>query len=222
MRRPWAASAAITLCIAAVGMPTLAQEPSTEIGDGTGVLTVTVLDFPWEQFSGQELGGLVTAPSPEGFFEGVFLPVDGTIRAAIPGLSAQPGGVRQDPAAGSVGWSSSVTAQLQLDGQPVQLGPGVYTLWLTLGEADCFAGWNTTCEWVCRTSFDLRSDEDIWIAVGAVRVEPLIGVVGSLTCPVLNVAHHPPPEPPSEGRDGRVASGTVRPRHRRITLRGDR
>jgi hypothetical protein len=203
MRQMWAAAAAISACIGLGALAAQAQEPSPEVwavpqslitGGGTGVLTVTVIGVPWEQSSGQELGGLVTAPSPEG----VFLPVDGSIRAAIPGPSAQPGEVRHDPVAGEVGWLSSVTAQLQLDGQPVQLGPGVYTLWLTLGEADCFAGWNTTCAWVCRTSFDLRSDEDIWIAVEAVRMEPLTGVVGSLTCPVLNVAHRPPPVPPSE------------------------
>lgn len=194
MLRPWAASAAIIVSIALSGVPALAYEPPTEMGDDTGVLTVTVSDFAWEQFSGKELGGFVTSPSPEG----VFLPVDGTISASIPGPSAQPGGVTHDPVAGDVGWSSSVTAQLQLDGQPVQLGSGVYTLWLTLGGPDCFAGWNTTCEWVCRTSFDLRSGEDIWIAVGAVRVEPLPRVVGSLSCPVGLVAHRPPPVPSFE------------------------
>jgi hypothetical protein len=186
MRGPWAASGAIILCIALGAMPALAQEPSTEIGDGSGVLTVTVIDFPWEQFSGKELGGLVLTPSAEGDF----LPIDGTMRAPIPGPSAKPGGVE-----GEVGWSSSVTAQLQLDGQPVQLGPGRYTLWLTLGEPDCFGGWNTTCDWVCRTSFDLRSDEDIWIAVWAVRVDGASENehVFGRTCPVGLVAHRPPP-----------------------------
>ena len=177
MRTLWVAT--MTLCITLSGMPTFAQDSPDEVG-GSGVLTVRVADFPWDEVAGKEL---------QGWVDPAVGPVEGSLRATVPGPSAEPPGPGTDPAGWQ--WGSSVTARLDLGGQPVHLAPDTYILTLALGEPGCWAGWNTTCYWWCQTIFELRPDEDIWFDVYAFREVELPGGTPTAghTCPVHVVSH---------------------------------
>jgi hypothetical protein len=127
---------------------------------------------PWEQISGKELQGWVGG-------------VDGLLSATIPGPSAEPPG----PGTGAESWlwAGTVTARLDLDGQPVHLVPDIHSLMLVIGEPGCYAGWDSTCLLWCWTGFELRPDEDIWFHVTADLQGDL--PVSGRTCPVDMVAH---------------------------------
>jgi hypothetical protein len=177
MRKQWVAT--MTLCITLSGTPAFAQDSLDDMG-GSGVLSVRVDNLHWGQLAGRELQGWVD--SPEGSIEG-------SLSATVPEQSTEPTSPGTDPAGWA--WESSLTARLDLDGEPVHLAPDIYTLTLTLGEPGCWAGWNTTCYWWCQTTFELRPDEDIWFNVNAFREVELPGGIPAAghTCPVDFVSH---------------------------------
>lgn len=152
----------------------LALDPAeTDARGGTGSLTGDRLDYGIEEISGVGLEGSVTRWS---LATELGDPIAGRICAPIPGPSAE-------PPRGSA--ASTVSTRLELDGQPVHLEPGHYSLELGLGDQDCLDGWGS-CRWFSMAAFDLRPDEDIWIKVMAHDTKPLRdGALDRLeVCPV--------------------------------------